>query len=87
MVEEQTWLGGSFSNRNGSGETAATVAVLNWLKGPGGSGGRKAEEMRKRGGREAAEMWQQRQDNNDHGGANLAWQQQQGNGKATARRQ
>ena len=41
-VAEQTWLGGSVRNINGSGETAATVAVRTWLTGPGGSGGREA---------------------------------------------
>ena len=50
-VAEQTWLGGSVSNINGSGKTAAIVAARTWLKGPGGSGGSGGS-----GGREAAEM-------------------------------
>ena len=39
-VAEQTWFGGSVSNRNGNSKTAATVEVKTWLKGYGGNGGR-----------------------------------------------
>ena len=39
MVLEKTWLDGSVRNSNGSDQTAETVAVQNWITGPGGSGG------------------------------------------------
>ena len=32
MVTERTWLGSSVRNRNGSGETAATVATQTWFR-------------------------------------------------------
>ena len=44
-VVERTWLVGSVSNRNDSGETAATVAVRNWITVPGNSGDREAAAM------------------------------------------
>ena len=42
---EQILLGYSMSNRNVSGEMAATVAAQNWLTGTGGSGNREAAAM------------------------------------------
>ena len=44
-VLEWIWLGGSVSNRNRSGKTAAKVAEKTRLTGPVGSGGREAEEI------------------------------------------
>ena len=46
-VAERTSLGGSVSNRNGSGETAVTVEVQDCLTGPCSSGGRDAADTSK----------------------------------------
>ena len=44
-VVEQTWLGVSVNNSNGSGKTSATLEALTWLIGPHGSGDKEAEAL------------------------------------------